>query len=155
MGRRAFPSRRESYSQTMARSAVSSPRESSSLLSPGRTPDPHSNRPSSSLVSASSAPPEQGYCHSHQLNYTAFPSIPLSTHLHCVSNHLHLTTIRKSSSPVATFQAPYKTSLNPYPHSLVSRLQVLRLSYHVPAGSLWLCGCLPPVDSTQGKDKDD
>ncbi len=30
------------------------------------------------------APSRGGYCHSHQLNCTAFPSIPLATHLHSV-----------------------------------------------------------------------
>ncbi len=50
---------RESSSQATARSADPSSRESSSLLSPGRTPDPYSNPPTSSLVSASSAPQER------------------------------------------------------------------------------------------------
>ncbi len=50
--------------------------------------------------------------HSHQVNCTAFPSIPLATHLHAVINHSHLTSIREFSSPVAANQAPYKTTLN-------------------------------------------
>ncbi len=69
-------------------------------------------------------------------------------------NHSHLTSIRESSSPIATNQALYKTVLILNTHCLVSRLQALHLFHHLPAGSLLLCGCLPPVDSTKGRDKD-
>ncbi len=69
-------------------------------------------------------------------------------------NHSHLTSIRESSSPVATNQAHYITALNPDHHYLASRLQALHLSHRLPAGSPLLCGCLPPVDSTKGRDKD-
>ncbi len=86
--------------------------------------------------------------------------------LHCISqhpsghspalrhNHSHLTSIRESSSPVATNQALNITALNPDTHCLVSRLQALRLSHHLTAGSLLICGYLPPVDSTKERDKD-
>ncbi len=57
--RSAVPNPRESSSLITDRSAIPSSRESSSPLNPGRTPDPHSNPPSSSQVSASSAPPER------------------------------------------------------------------------------------------------
>ncbi len=83
--------------------------------------------------------------------------------LHCISqhpsghspalrhNHSHLTSIRESSSPVATNQALNITALNPDTHCLVSRLQAL---HHIHAGSLLICGDLPPDDSTKGRDKD-
>ncbi len=57
--RSAVPDPRESSSQVSTRSADPSSRESSSPLSSGRTPDPYSNPPTSSLVSASSAPQER------------------------------------------------------------------------------------------------
>ncbi len=81
--------------------------------------------------------------------------------LHCISQHpsghspalLHdhsqLISIRESSSPVTTNQALYITALNPDTQCLVSRLHALHLAYHLPAESLLLCGCLPPVDSTR------
>ncbi len=82
-----------------------------------------------------------------------FPAFlwPLTSTRH---NHSHLTSIRESSSPVATNQALYITALKPDTHCLVSRLQALHRSHHLPAGSPLLCGCLPPVDSTKGRDKD-
>ncbi len=84
-----------------------------------------------------------GNCHSYQLNCTAFPSIPLATHLHAVINHSHLTSIRESSLPVMPIMLPIKHSTH-----LVSRLQALCLSSHLHAGSLWLCECLPPLHYT-------
>ncbi len=87
--------------------------------------------------------------------------------LHCISQHpsghspalrhyhSHLTSIRESSTPVTTNHAPYITALNPDTHCLVSRLKALHLSYYLPAGSLKPCGCLPQVEATEGKDKDD
>ncbi len=60
-----------------------------------------------------------------------------------------------TSTPVTTNHAPYITALNPDTHCLVSRLQALHLSCHLPTGFLKPCGCLPPVDATEGKDKDD
>ncbi len=70
--------------------------------------------------------------------------------LHCISqhtsgrspalrhNHSHLTSIRESSSAVATNQALYKTALIPNTHCMISRLQALHLSIHQHAGSLWM-----------------
>ncbi len=78
--------------------------------------------------------------------------------LHCISQHPsgHSPALyQESSSPVDIYPALYITALNPDTHYLVSRLQALHPSHHLPAGSQVLCGCLPPVDSTKERDKDD
>ncbi len=80
-----------------------------------------------------------------------FPAFlwPLTSTRH---NHSHLTSIRESSSPVATNQALYITALKPDTHCLVSRLQALHRSHHLPPVDVFLqwtsssSGRLPPVD---------
>ncbi len=83
-----------------------------------------------------------GNCHSYQLNCTAFPSIPLATHLHAVINHSHLTSIRESSLPVMQIMLPhhllcqscslYKTTLNPSGLKATSSLSVFSLTCWIP-----------------------
>ncbi len=71
MARSAVTSPRESSSQAMARSAIPS-----SPLNLGSTPDPHSNTPSS-VVSVSSMPPERPIASTPQP--TLFPELTVST----------------------------------------------------------------------------
>ncbi len=90
----------------------------------------------------------QGGGHSHQSNCTAFPSIPLALHLHCIiithtwppsGNPPHL--LRPISSPAKQHSL----------HLLTVWTRGYTLFICLITHLLDLCGCLPPVDSTKGE----
>ncbi len=115
-------------------------------LNPGRTADPHSNPPSSSLVSASSAPPERPHApappeHPHAPAPPERPQAPALPEWHPVPK------IGPGRASDAKISAPEPVPILEFvPHaSCNSKGQrgysgTLGMSHHDQEGRLWTCG---------------